>query len=281
MRSLLLFSLLVTGGASLFAQAAPAKPAQPQTTPPATAKPAPAQKPPATAKPAQSTRRQPAGRSGIALTVTDMRGTTIPGVHVDVAGPTARMGETDSGGQVNFPGLQAGTYKLRFTGDPVITFEKEVTLRAGQVANFDVSLSEAPPKPEPPPPAATAAPPPPATAVGPVGQPQALSVPDVLEEEYIGRQPRRESLLSCSGNTRTTMIQLNEPQPERLYSDADAVYYVIGGEGNAVIDGKELRLATNGFVSVPRETAHSFERRGNRPLILLAVLSGSPCETAK
>jgi hypothetical protein len=191
------------------------------------------------------------------------------------------MGETDSDGQVNFPGLQAGTYKLRFTGDPIITFEKEVTVRAGQIANFDISVSSAPPPKAAPPAPVAAPPPPPAAVVGPIGQPQALSVPDVLEKEFIGRQPRRESLLSCSGSTRTTMIQLNEPQPERLYSDADAVYYVIGGEGSAVINGKELKLATNGFVSVPRATSHSFQRRGNRPLILLAVLSGSPCETAR
>jgi mannose-6-phosphate isomerase-like protein (cupin superfamily) len=218
----------------------------------------------------------------MAITVTDMRGATIRGVQVDVAGPTPRMGETDAGGQVNFPGLTAGTYRLRFSGEPVTAFEKEVTLRGGQIADFDIVLSEAPPKPEPPPaPAPVVAPPPPAPVVGPVGQLQSLSVPDVLEKEFVGRQPRRESLLSCSGNTRTTMIQLNEPQTERLYAEADAVYYVIGGEGSIGINGKDVRLTLNGLVSVPRGTSHSFQRRGNRPLILLAVLSGEPCEQAK
>ena len=38
---------------------------------------------------------------------------------------------------------------------------------------------------------------------------------------------------------------------------------------------------TNGFLSVPRGASHSFERRGNRPLVLLAVLGGEPCEAAK
>jgi hypothetical protein len=218
----------------------------------------------------------------MAITVTDMRGATIGGIQVDVAGPTPRMGETNASGQVNFPGLTVGTYRLRFTGEPVTAFEKEVTIRAGQIADLDIVLSAAPPKPEPPPPAPVVAPPPPApAAVGPVGQPQSLSVPDVLEKEFVGRQPRRESLLACSGNTRTTMIQLNEPQAERLYAEADAVYYVIGGEGNIVMNGKDIRLATNGFASVPRGTSHAFQRRGNRPLILLAVLSGEPCEQAK
>jgi hypothetical protein len=218
----------------------------------------------------------------MAITVTDMRGGTIPGVKVDVAGPTPRVGETDASGQVNFPGLTAGTYRLRFSGEPVTAFEKEVTIRGGQIADLDIVLSEAPPKPEPPPPAPVVAPPPPAPpVVGPVGQLQSLSVPDVLEKDFIGRQPRRESLLACSGNTRTTMIQLNEPQAERLYAEADAVYYVIGGEGSIGLNGKDVRLTTNGFVSVPRGTSHSFQRRGNRPLILLAVLSGEPCEQAK
>jgi mannose-6-phosphate isomerase-like protein (cupin superfamily) len=217
----------------------------------------------------------------MAITVTDMRGMTIPGVHVDVTGPTPRMGETDRGGQVNFPGLTVGTYRIRFSGDPVTTFEREVTIRGGEIADLDISLSAAPPKPEPPPAVPVAPPPPAAAAVGPKGQPQSLSVPDLLEKEFVGRQARRETLLSCSGNTRTTMVQLNEPQAERLYADADAVYYAIGGEGTIAIAGKPAALPTNGFVSVPRGTVHSFVRRGNRPLILLAVLSGEPCEEAK
>jgi mannose-6-phosphate isomerase-like protein (cupin superfamily) len=48
-----------------------------------------------------------------------------------------------------------------------------------------------------------------------------------------------------------------------------------------LIDGRSSRVATNAFVSIPRGTAHSFERRGNRPLMLLAVLGGEPCEQAK
>jgi hypothetical protein len=116
---------------------------------------------------------------------------------------------------------------------------------------------------------------------GPTGQPQSLSVPDLLEKEFVGKQPRRESLLSCSGNTRTTMLQINEPLPERRYADGDIVYYVIGGEGTLKQNGRDSRLGTNTFLSVPRGTSHSFERRGNRPLILLAVLGGEACEQAK
>jgi mannose-6-phosphate isomerase-like protein (cupin superfamily) len=77
------------------------------------------------------------------------------------------------------------------------------------------------------------------------------------------------------------MIQLNEPQAERLYDDADAVYYVLGGQGTIRINGQATRIDTNGFASVPRGAAHSFERRGSRALVLLAVLGGTPCEEVK
>ena len=176
----------------------------------------------------------------------------------------------------------AGTYRLRFDGDDVISFEREVTLRAGQVADVDVSLN---PAPEPPP--APAPPPQPApaaasdTLVGPKGQPQNITIPDWLEKEFVGREPRRETVLSCSGNARATMVQLNEPLPQRLYEDADIVYYVIAGEGTVTLDGRSSRIPTNAFISVPRGTPHSFERRGNRPLMLLAVLGGEPCERPK
>ena len=77
------------------------------------------------------------------------------------------------------------------------------------------------------------------------------------------------------------MIQLNEEMPQRLYENADAVYYVLGGEGSVTIDGKMSSIATYGLVSIPRGTLHAFDRRGKRSLVLLSVLSGEPCEEAK
>jgi hypothetical protein len=263
MRIVLLLSLLVVGISDAYGQA-PAAPAAP--------------------RPAQPTRRaQPANtRGGMAITVTNPGGETLRGVQVELTGPTGRMGETNASGQVNFPGLQTGTYRLRFSGDEVIAFEREVAVRAGVVADVDVILNPAPEAPAPSAPAAEA----PAAAAaappaGPAGMPQTLSVPDLLEQNFVGNQPRRETMLSCSGSTRTVMIQLNMPLPDRLYAAADAIYYVIGGEGTARISGRETKLATNGFVSVPRGTPHSFARSGRRPLILLSVLSGEPCEQAK
>src|SRR5688500_18413719 len=133
MRRLLLLSWLLVAADALAQTPAPPRPAAP-TTPPATAKPstpapAPGAQKPAPPATAPAPPRRPAAqtstRAGITITVTDMRGMTISGVHVDVAGPTERMGETNTSGQVNFPGLTAGTYRLRFSGEPVTTFEKE------------------------------------------------------------------------------------------------------------------------------------------------------------
>jgi mannose-6-phosphate isomerase-like protein (cupin superfamily) len=219
----------------------------------------------------------------MAIIVTDGAGATLSGVSVAADGPTMRSAQTNGSGQANFPGLLAGVYRLRFEGEGVVTFEKEVTVRPGQVLSVDVMLTAAKKAPAPPPPAAPApvAPPPVAAKSGPAGQPQQVSVPKVLESDFVGKNPRRESLLSCSGNTRTTMLQINQPTPERMYADADVVYYVIGGEGTMKLDGKESKLALNDFVSIPRGGSHSFDRKGNRTLILLSVLGGEACDAPK
>lgn len=228
---------------------------------------------------AQARRTQPSARSGMAITVTDPRGATIPNVTVDVAGPTPRNGVTDQGGQVNFPGLQAGTYRVRFSADTVIAFEREVVVRAGQIADLDITLNAAAPPKEAAP---AAPPPPPAPVVGPAGQPQVLSIVDLVERELIsGNAPRKDTLISCSGNTRTMLVQLNQPQAKRVYEGAESAYYVVAGEGTATIGDNDIPVAAGGYVSVPRGTAHSLARRGRRPLVLLAVLSGEACEEAR
>ena len=264
----LLLSLLLSAGTASFAQTGPTPPA-PQTAP----KPAPAPAP-RRAAPAPS-------RAGIAITVNDPRGLPIEGVRVMIAGPSDRNGETDSSGQVNFLGMQPGTYRARFDGDKVVSFEREVAVRAGNPTVIEVTLNPAPPPPPPPPPPAAAPEPPPAAAIGPIGQPSVTSVLDVLDKQFVGRAARRDTLIACSGNTRTMLLQLNDPLPDRLYEAADVEYYVIGGEGTARISGREMPIVTSSVVSVPRGTRHSFARKGNRPLILLSVLGGEPCEQAK
>ena len=158
MRMSLLFSFVAASVVTMSAQApsTPAKPpqgtSQPKPAPPAPTPAAPAPAAPAAPAPAQP-RRAPTttARAGIAITVTDPMGGTLQGIRVEVTGTSTRNGETDGSGNLNFPGLMAGTYRLRFDGDKVISFEREVTLRAGQVLDVDVSLNPAPEPPPPPP----------------------------------------------------------------------------------------------------------------------------------
>jgi mannose-6-phosphate isomerase-like protein (cupin superfamily) len=254
---------LLMDGASFAQTAAPPAPAGAQAAPA-----------PRRAAPA------PAPRSGIAFTVTDPRGLPIPGIRVTIAGPSERSGATDDSGQVNFVAMQPGTYRVRFDGDKVISFEREVTVRAGQPTGVEVTLNPAPPPPAPPPPAAAAAEKP-AAVVGPPGMPQILSIVDLAEKQLSGNQARRETLVSCSGNTRTTLVLLNQDQPERLYDNAETEYYVVAGQGAVRLNGREAPLAAGSFVSIPRNTTHAVVKRGNRPLILVSTLSGEPCEQAK
>jgi mannose-6-phosphate isomerase-like protein (cupin superfamily) len=244
-----------------------------------------AQTPAPAAQPAPAPRRAPApapvSRSGIALTITDARGLPIPGVRVTIAGSSDRNGETDDRGQVNFVGMQPGTYRVRFDGDKVVSFEREVVVRSGQPTSIDVTLNMAPPPPPPPPAAPPAPPAAPAAKVGPPGMPQILSIVDLAEKQLSGNQARRETLVSCSGNTRTMLVVLNQDQPDRLYDGAETEYYVVAGQGAVRLNGRDAPLSAGSYVSIPRNTTHSILRRGNRPLILLSVLSGEPCEEAK
>jgi mannose-6-phosphate isomerase-like protein (cupin superfamily) len=251
----------------------PAKPQPPPTTPSAP-RPTP---PPSTTAPRRPA--APTTRGGLAITVTSPQGATLPDIRVQLSGPTDRAEQTNASGQLTMPSLLTGTYRLRFDGEKWISFEKEVTVQTGKVTEVDVILN---PAPEP---KIVAVPTAPATTptptIGPKGDAHTVGVVQTLEKEYVGKQPRRESLLACTGNLRTSMIQLNDPMPARLYDSADAMYYVLGGEGTVQMDGADKKLATYDFVSVPRGTSHSFTRRGTRALVLLAVLSGEPCEQAK
>ena len=47
------------------------------------------------------------------------------------------------------------------------------------------------------------------------------------------------------------------------------------------MNGRDIALGAGSFVSIPRGTAHALARRGRRPLIMLATLSGTPCEEAR
>ena len=264
----------------LLGQATTSKPATPQpqpTTPPKTAPATPA-KPTTTAKPAPPRATAPAGAlGGFAITVTDNSGTPFEGVTVQMSGVSSDTGTTNSAGQLSFPRLRGGTYRLRFSGDGVVAFEREVTLKAGDIMKLPITLTAAePPKPvaaAPPPPP----PPPPAPVVGPSGSPQIGSVLKLAENERRAKE-RREILLSCSGNTRNMLLVLVGEQSQRVYDSAESTFYVLEGQGGAQVGGLMSQIGPGSFVSVPRGIPFTLARQGNRPLSLVWTLSGEPCE---
>jgi hypothetical protein len=312
MRTVLLLSFVTTFAASVVAQTPPDKspstpnsatkspPAQtaPAQTAPAQGAPAsttapksqPAKEPAATGqtqKPAPTTGRgaTAAGtRTGLAMTVTDMRGSPLDDVHVELTGPMMRAGETSGGGLLNFTGLQGGTYRLRFSGDAITALEKEIVLVAGKVNMIDVPLSPAPPPKEiekivqvP-----AAAPEPSPAKVGPAGSPQTFDLVNLIEREYERKQPRRDSLVACSGNTRSVLTQINQDVKPLLYDNAEVTLYVISGEGTLRIgNGNDNKITAGYFASIPRGTMFVATRKGSKPLVFLSVLSGEPCEEAK
>lgn len=281
MRYVLLLSFALSVPVVTYAQSTPAQ------TPPKTTAPAPPARtggaPPAT--PAQprprTTTAAPAqgSRSGMALTVLGADGKMLDGIHVQVTGPMERTGDTNNTGQVNFPGLPAGTYRLRFSGDAVVTFEREAVLAAGRVTTVQVTLNAVEAKKEEPKPKTPVAPP--APPIGPVGSPQIGSLTQLAKRAQQSKPIQRELLLSCSGNSRSVLVLLTEDQPQRVYDDAETTYYVLDGQGAVKIGDTTGDIADGSFFSVPRGKPFSVTRRGNKPLVMLWVLNGSRCEEAR
>ena len=246
------------------------------------ASPAPAQ--PAAAPTTQAPKPRPAAPRGATTNalffITDPAGTSIEGVTVTITGPVDREAKSPAGGFTRVQGLRAGTYRVRFTREGFITFEKELTWRAGTATpEVAVTLNPAPAPPPPPPPPAPVAPPPPAAPkLPPPGTPKTLSLPDFIEKNFIsGREAHKENMVGCSGVGQAVLWQVREPWDGRQHESADGMLYIIGGEGSIKLEGREVSVTAGSFAVVPRGTTYGFTRRGRNPLIVLAVLAGAPC----
>ena len=248
-----------------------------QTPPP----PAPA---PTTQAPATPPKRPRAAAPSTAtavltVTVNDPAGAPLPDVKVTVIGPVEREGETTTVGQARLLGIRAGTYRLRFEKEGFHTFEKEVSWRAGTPApSAEATLTPAPAPPPPPPP-----PPEPPKPVFvpdlPAGKPSNVDVPDYIERNHIStKEPRKESLIGCSGGAQTWLWQVREPWLNRQHESAELMLYVVGGEGTLSLNGRDVQVAAGTLAVVPRGTTYGLTRRGRGPAIyILATLSGPPC----
>lgn len=235
------------------------------------------------AQQAQQPRPQ-AGRGGGGLTltveVTDPGGGALEDVQVAVTGPVDRSGATGAKGTLAMRAMRPGSYRLRFERDGFLTLERDVVIRAGASASVSVALS---PAPEPPAPAAPTADPPPAapepapSTPSRVVEPRVLSIPDYLDDNLIGSQPQRTTLLGCAEGGTTRLLQIREPQAEQLHADVDELLYVVAGSGTLRVRDQETRMQPGHYAMVPRGFPHSVRREGRNPIILLSVLAGSPC----
>lgn len=255
-------------------QAPATAPAQPPPTKPAA--PAPA---------AQAPRPRPSGNATTAalLFITDGSGRAIENVTVNVMGPVDREVKSPASGSTRVEGLRAGTYRIRFSHDKFITFEKEINWRAGTSApEVSVTLNAAPTPPPPPAPAPAVVATPSASAsapkLPPAGAPKTVGIPEFLEKNFItNREPQKESLIGCSGTGQALLWQIREPWTGRRHESADGMLYVVAGEGRLKLGEREFTVASGAFAVVPRGTVYNLSRSGRNPLMVLAVLAGAPC----
>ena len=220
--------------------------------------------------------------------VTDRSGVPLKGAHVAVEGPSSRAGVTAEDGHVIVRNMAAGTYRVRVECDDFITLEKEVSLRRGVVEPINLALSRTPTPPPPatpaptPPPTPTPAPSPvlaPATTV-PAGEPRVLSIPDLAETAFSGRDPVQEVSLGCSGVGSARLVRVRTSLAAHTHTDADEMLYVVAGAAILNLGGKEQSISTGWFCLVPRGMPHSLTQRGRYPLFVLSSLSGAPCASS-
>jgi hypothetical protein len=253
-------------------QPAPVETPRPQTPPPAT---------PTTTKPA-APRPRPSTRPSATLTmtvkVTDSGGSPLVGATVTATGPATRAGVTDATGTVRFLSMRAGTYRVRFESPTTITLERDVVLRAGGEP-IEATPSPAPPPPPPPP-----APEPtrndPIAGRGPLQapQPRTVAIPEFVERNMLAsREPAKTSQVACGATSVTNLLQIRDPMKGLTHPDAEALIYVVGGEGLLVLPIADVQLAAGTFSMVPRGTTYTLQRRGRSGLVLLQTLTDTPC----
>ena len=236
--------------------------------------------PSASAAQAPKPRPRPSSATTTALLfITDGTGRPVEGVTVTVMGPVDREVKSPASGPTRIEGLRAGTYRVRFTREGFVTFEKEISWRARTAApEMSITLNPAPAPPAPPTPPAPVKPEPSASNLPPPGTPKTMSLLDFIEKNFIsGREPHKEDLIGCSGVGQTMLWQIRDPWTGREHESADAMVYVVAGDGTLRLGDRDVNITNGSFAVVPRGTTYGFTRRGRNPLIILAVLSGAPC----
>jgi len=225
-------------------------------------------------KPKPQPRSRPAGAHVI---VRDASGNPISGVNVTVSGSSKDQATTAGNGAAELT-LPPGAYRLRFEREGFSALERNVTIRAGQTAQVEVALTAVPAPPPPPAPAPPPpAPPPPAPRTVAAGPPVTLSITGFIEKNFVGRDPLKESVLACTPDATTRLLQLREPISAHTHADLDEILYIVAGEGGLRIAEQVTAVGPGSLSVIPRGVSHGIERRGKNPLIVLSMLVGAPC----
>lgn len=216
--------------------------------------------------------RRGGGLATLAVAVSDPDGKAISGVLVTVEG--ANRAVRTEGGRIALENLPAGNYRLRFEREGFLTLERELTARAGAPIDVKVTLKPAPAPPAPPP-----APEPVEPAKSIVNAKAAvIDVPALIEKNWVGRGPSKTLQLSCGTDGMSTVLQLTEALMPHDHAESDELFYVVAGEGNAMVGDSTHRLKAGLFVFVPRGTRHGLAPTGRNPLIVLSSRPGEPCK---
>ena len=234
-----------------------------------------AQQPPAPRPRPRAAQQPPASQVVI---VRDFSGALLDGVRIVINGPRTVEATTDRSGSARTT-LADGSYRLHFERQGFVTLERDVTIKAGRPAEIDAALTAAPPPPapEPPPPAPALVHP---AAPAPGGPPVIVSIPAFLDKNFIGRDPLKESVLGCTPDVTTRLLQLHDALASHKHVDLDEVLYVVAGDGVVRVQDRQTPIAAGSLSVIPRGVAHEIERRGKNPLILLSTLAGAPCRSA-
>jgi hypothetical protein len=202
-------------------------------------------------------------------------GAAIDDARVVLSGDSTGEFTTGGAGTAILPSLKDGTYRLRIERTGFVTLEREFTLRNGTPTVVDVTLSAAPAPPPPPPPP----PAPPAKIVPSSGAAVNMSIIDFLDHNFIGnRDPLKESILACTPLETVRLLQLRDAIASHSHADADEMLYIVAGEGSARLADQVVALKAGTMVVVPHAMAHTLERHGKTPLMVLSTLAGAPCQ---
>jgi mannose-6-phosphate isomerase-like protein (cupin superfamily) len=202
----------------------------------------------------------------VSIRVTDRAGRPLESAHVVVDGISERQGNTNGTGTVRFLSVVAGGYKLRVERGAFITLVKDFTVTPGSRSVSVVAALS----PDPHASARSFA------ASTSLTNPRSVSIPDIAEKQFRGKQSVEEAPIGCSGATAARLIQVRESVTDTSVT-ADEMLYVVAGEGTLTFGGQERAVKSGWFTIVPRGTTRSLQRKGRNPVIVISVLGGQPC----